>query len=99
MATIDSKKLLPAGKPGGSIVESQKPLLVPVNNVLFKKDVKISQKLLKPADQEKESGGSLVVIKKKITKISDIIQSTYLIEQSENNRRRKREAIRNKKTN
>jgi murein DD-endopeptidase MepM/ murein hydrolase activator NlpD len=89
MATIDSKKLLPAGRPGGSIVESQKPLLVPVNNVLFKKDVKISQKLLKPADQEKESGGSLVVIKKKITKISDIIQSTYLIEQSESNRKRK----------
>jgi hypothetical protein len=89
MATIDSRKLLPAGKPGGSIVESQKPLLIPVNNVLFKKDIKISQKLLKPADQEKESGGSLVVIKKKITKISDIIQSTYLIQQSENNRKRK----------
>jgi hypothetical protein len=89
MSTIDSKKLLPAGKPGGSIVESQKPLLVPVNNVLFKKDVKISQKLLKPADKEKESGGSLVVIRKKITKISDIIQSTYLIEQSENNRKRR----------
>jgi muramidase (phage lysozyme) len=89
MATIDSRKLLPAGRPGGAITESQKPLLVPVSNVFYKKDVKISQKLLKPADQEKESGGSLVVIKKKITKISDVIQSTYLIEQSENNRKRK----------
>jgi hypothetical protein len=89
MATIDSKKLLPAGKPGSSIVESQKPLLIPVNNVIFKKDVKISQKLLKPADEEKDSGGSLVVIRKKVLKISDVINSTYLIEQSENNRKRK----------
>jgi murein DD-endopeptidase MepM/ murein hydrolase activator NlpD len=89
MATIDSKKLLPAGKPGGSIVESQKPLLIPVNNVVFKKDVKISQKLLKPADEEKSSGGSLVVIRKKVLKISDVINSTFLIEQSENNRKRK----------
>jgi len=89
MATIDSKKLLPTGRPGGAITESQKPLLVPVNNVFYKKDIKISQKLLKPADQEKESGSSLVVIKKKITKISDVIQSTYLIERSESNRKRK----------
>lgn len=89
MATIDSKKLLPAGRPGGSIVESQKPFLVPANNVLFKKDVSISQNLLKPVEQERESAGSLVIIKKKITKISDVIQSTYLIEQSENNRKRK----------
>lgn len=89
MATIDSRKLLPAGRPGGAITESQKPLLVPVSNVFYKKDVKISQKLLKPVDQERESAGSLVVIKKKITKISDVIQSTYLIEQSENNRKRK----------
>jgi murein DD-endopeptidase MepM/ murein hydrolase activator NlpD/F0F1-type ATP synthase assembly protein I len=89
MATIDSRKLLPAGKPGGSIVESQKPLLIPVNNVIFKKDVKISQKLLKPVDEERDSGGSLVVIKKKVLKISDVINSTYLIEQSENNRKRK----------
>jgi muramidase (phage lysozyme) len=89
MATIDSKKLLPAGKPGSSIVESQKPLLIPVNNVIFKKDVKISQKLLKPADEEKDSGGSLVVIRKKVLKISDVINSTYLIEQNENNRKRK----------
>jgi muramidase (phage lysozyme) len=89
MATIDSRKLLPAGRPGGAITESQKPLLVPVSNVFYKKDVKISQKLLKPVDQERESVGSLVVIKKKITKISDVIESTYLIEQSENNRKRK----------
>ena len=89
MATIDSRKLLPAGRPGGAITESQKPLLVPISNVFYKKDVKISQKLLRPVDQEKESVGSLVVIKKKITKISDVIQSTYLIEQSENNRKRK----------
>jgi murein DD-endopeptidase MepM/ murein hydrolase activator NlpD len=89
MATIDSRKLLPAGRPGGTITESQKPLLVPVSNVFYKKDVKISQKFLKPVDQERESGGSLVVIKKKITKISDVIESTYLIEQSENNRKRK----------
>jgi hypothetical protein len=89
MATIDSRKLLPAGRPGGAITESQKPLLVPVSNVFYKKDVKISQKLLKPVDQERESVGRLVVIKKKITKISDVIQSTYLIEQSENNRKRK----------
>jgi hypothetical protein len=89
MATIDSRKLLPTGRPGGAITESQKPLLVPVSNVFYKKDVKISQKLLKPVDQERESVGSLVVIKKKITKISDVIQSTYLIEQSENNRKRK----------
>jgi len=89
MATIDSRKLLPAGRPGGAITESQKPLLVPVNNVFYKKDVKISQKLLKPVDQERESGGSLVVIKKKVLKISDVIKNTYLIEQSENNRKRK----------
>lgn len=89
MATIDSRKLLPAGRPGGSIVESQKPLLIPVNNVLFKKDVKISQNLLKPVDEERESVGGLVVIRKKITKISDIVESTYLIEQSESNRKRK----------
>jgi len=90
MAVIDSKKLLPSGKPGGSIAESQKPFLVPVSNIIYKKDVNISQKLLKPADREtQEPGGSLVVVKKKVLKIKDIINSTYLIQQSENNRKRK----------
>ena len=90
MAVIDSKKLLPAGKPGGAIVESQKPFLVPVGNISYKKDINISQKLLKPADKElQQSGGSLVVIKKKVLQIKDIIGNTYLIEQNENNRKRK----------
>ena len=90
MAVIDSKKLLPSGNPGGSIAESQKPFLVPVSNIIYKKDVNISQKLLKPADREtQEPGGSLVVVKKKVLKIKDIINSTYLIQQSENNRKRK----------
>lgn len=90
MAVIDSKKLLPAGKPGGAIVESQKPFLVPVGNISYKKDINISQKLLKPADKEvQRSGGSLVVIKKKVLQIKDIIANTYLIEQNENNRKRK----------
>jgi murein DD-endopeptidase MepM/ murein hydrolase activator NlpD/F0F1-type ATP synthase assembly protein I len=90
MAVIDSKKLLPAGKPGGTIVDSQKPFLVPVSNILYKKDVNISQKLLKPADKEIQGpGGSLVVIKKKVLKIRDVISSTYLIQQSEDKRKRK----------
>jgi len=90
MAVIDSKKLLPSGKPGGAIVDSQKPFLVPVSNILYKKDVNISQKLLKPADKEtQEPGGSLVVIKKKVLQIKDVIGNTYLIEQNENNRKRK----------
>lgn len=90
MAVIDSKKLLPSGRPGGSIVESQKPFLVPVSNILYKKDVNISQKLLKPADKETQGpGGSLLVIKKKVLKIEDVINSTYLIQQSENNRKKK----------
>ena len=90
MAVIDSKKLLPSGRPGGSIVDSQKPFLVPVSNILYKKDVNISQKLLKPVDKEtQEPGGSLLVIKKKVLKIEDVIGSTYLIQQSENNRKRK----------
>jgi len=90
MAVIDSKKLLPSGNPGGSITESQKPFLVPVSNIIYKKDVNISPKLLKPADREtQEPGGSLVVVKKKVLKIKDVINSTYLIQQSENNRKRK----------
>jgi len=90
MAVIDSKKLLPPSKPGGAIVDSQKPFLVPVSNILYKKDVNISQKLLKSADKEtQESGGSLVVIKKKVLKIKDIINNTYLIKQSEDNRKTK----------
>jgi|688.fasta_scaffold125732_1 hypothetical protein len=90
MAVIDSKKLLPSGKSGGSIVDTQKPFLVPVSNILYKKDVNISQKLLKPADRETQgSGGSLLVIKKKVLKIQDVIGNTYLIQQSENTRKRK----------
>lgn len=90
MAVIDSKKLLPAGKPGGAIVESQKPFLVPVGNISYKKDINISQKLLKPVDKEvQRSGGSLVIIKKKVLQIKDVIGNTYLIEQNENNRKRK----------
>jgi murein DD-endopeptidase MepM/ murein hydrolase activator NlpD len=90
MAAIDSKKLLPSGSPGGAITETQKPFLVPVSNILYKKDVNISQKLLKPADKETQGpGGSLLVIKKKVLKIEDVIGSTYLIQQSENNRKRK----------
>ena len=90
MAVIDSKKLLPSGKPGGAIANAQKPFLVPVSNIVYKKDVNISQKLLKPADRgTQEPGGSLVVVKKKVLKIKDVINSTYLIQQSENNRKRK----------
>lgn len=59
MAVIDSKKLLPSGKPGGFIAESQKPFLVPVSNIIYKKDVNISQKLLKPADKKHKN---LVVV-------------------------------------
>ena len=90
MATISSKKLLPSRSSGGAITETQKPFLVPVSNILYKKDVNISQKLLKPADKETQGpGGSLLVIKKKVLKIEDVIGSTYLIQQSENNRKRK----------
>ena len=90
MAVIDSKKLLPSGKPGGSIVNAQKAFLVPVSNIVYKKDINISQKLLKPADRETQKpGGSLVVVKKKVLQIKDVINNTYLIQQSENNRKRK----------
>ena len=90
MAVIDSKKLLPSRSSGGAITETQKPFLVPVSNILYKKDVNISQRLLKPADKETQGpGGSLLVIKKKVLKIKDVINSTYLIQQSENNRKRK----------
>jgi murein DD-endopeptidase MepM/ murein hydrolase activator NlpD/F0F1-type ATP synthase assembly protein I len=90
MAVIDSKKLLPTGKSGGAIVESQKPFLVPVSNILYKKDVNISQELLKPAEKgTQEPGEAIVVIKDKVLRISDIIGNTYLIQQSENNRKRK----------
>ena len=80
MAVIDSKKLLPSGKPGGSIAESQKPFLVPVSNIIYKKDVNISQKLLKPADREtQEPGGSLVVVKKKVLHSSEELMVFLLV--------------------
>lgn len=90
MAVIDAKKLLPSSKSSSAIANAQKPFLVPISNIAYKKDVNLSQKLLKPSDDtEKGSGGSLVVLKKKVLKIEDIINSTYLIQQSENNRKRK----------
>jgi murein DD-endopeptidase MepM/ murein hydrolase activator NlpD len=90
MAVIDAKKLLPSSKSSSAIANAQKPFLVPISNIAYKKDVNLSQKLLKPSDDtEKGSGGSLVVLKKKVLKIEDIINSTYLIRQSENNRKRK----------
>ncbi len=91
MAVIDSKKLLPSGSFGGAIQESQKAFLVPVSNIVFKKDVNISEKFLKPADKDiQQSGGNLFVIKKKVLKIKDIINSTFLIQQSENRRKIKK---------
>lgn len=90
MAVIDAKKLLPSGKPGGAIAGAQKQFLVPASNISYKKDVNISQKLLKPAEKgTQEPGGAIVVIKDKVLRISDIIGNTYLIQQSENNRKRK----------
>ena len=90
MAVIDSKKLLPSGSPGGAIAESQRPLLVPASNISYKKSVDISQKLLKPADRETQGpGGSLVVIKKNVLEIKDIISNMYLLQRSEDNRKRK----------
>jgi murein DD-endopeptidase MepM/ murein hydrolase activator NlpD len=90
MAVIDAKKLLPSSKSSSAIANAQKPFLVPISNIAYKKDVNLSQKLLKPSDDtENGSGGSLVVLKKKILKIEDIINNTYLIQQSENNRKRK----------
>ena len=91
MAVIDSKKLLPSRNVGGAIQESQKAFLVPVSNITFKKDVNISEKFLKPADNDiQQSGGNLFVIKKKVLKIKDIINSTFLIQQSENRRKIKK---------
>ena len=90
MAVIDAKKLLPSGQPGGAIVEAQKQFLVPASNISYKKDINISQKLLKPVEKRtQEPGGAIVVIKDKVLRISDIIGNTYLIQQSENNRKRK----------
>ena len=45
MAVIDSKKLLPSSKTSSAITETQKPFLIPVSNIVYKKDVNISQKL------------------------------------------------------
>lgn len=90
MAVIDSKKLLPTGKPGGSIVESQRPFLVPASNISFKKSIDISQKLLKPADKEAQRpGDDLILIKKNVLEIKDIFSNMYLLQRSEDNRKRK----------
>ena len=76
MAVIDSKKLLPSGSFGGAIQESQKAFLVPVSNIVFKKDVNISEKFLKPADNDiQQSGGNLFVIKKLECKLSNKIST------------------------
>lgn len=84
MAVIDSKKLLPPSKKGGSI-EKQK-FLVPIKNISTKK---IKGSDLKPVDKEKESSGSLVVVRKKIIKLGNLINNSLLIDQKERSSKRK----------
>jgi len=90
MTVIDSKKLLPQSKSSGESSES--PILVPIKSILFKKDVNISSKFLKPSEDNRGSAVSpknILVIKKKVLKLKDFIGSTYLIQRSENKRRGK----------
>ena len=86
MATIDSKKLLPSSTKGGAI---EKPkFLVPIKNISTKK---ISGSDLKPVDKKTETSGSLVVVKKKIITLDNLIQNNLLIDQKERTRKRKEE--------
>ncbi len=86
MAVIDSKKLLPPSKKGASI-EKQK-FLVPIKNISTKK---ITGSDLKPVNKEKESSGSLVVVRKKIIKLGNLINNNLLIDQKEKSTKRKEE--------
>ena len=86
MAVIDSKKLLPPSKKGGSI-EKQK-FLVPLQNISVKK---ISAGDLRPVDKETKSSGNLAVVKKKITELSVLFKDSYLIDKKERETKRKEE--------
>ena len=86
MAVIDSKKLLPPSKKGASI-EKQK-FLVPIKNISTKK---ITGSDLKPVDKEKESSGSLAVVRKKIIKLGNLINNNLLIDQKDRSTKRKEE--------
>lgn len=86
MAVIDSKKLLPPSKKGGSI-EKQK-FLVPLQNISVKK---ISAGDLRPVDKETKTSGSLAVVKKKITQLSVLFKDSYLIDKKERETKRKEE--------
>ncbi len=87
MATIDSKKLLPPSKKGGAI-EKQK-FLVPIKSIATKN---ISDSALKPVDKnENEKGGSLVVVKKQVIQLRNLINNSLLLDRSETSIRKKEE--------
>jgi len=86
MSVIDSKKLLPPSKKGGSI-EKQK-FLVPLQNISVKK---ISAGDLKPVDKELKTTGNLVGVRRKITELSVLFKDSYLIDKKERETKRKEE--------
>lgn len=102
MAVIDSKKLLPAGQPGSSIVKSQTPFLVPAKNITFKRSAVISSNLLKPAEEKetakKQGGKEIFEIKKKVISIKDVLKNTFFIRKKrEETERKEKENLRAKK--
>ena len=88
MSVIDSKKLLPPSKKGGSI-EKQK-FLVPLQNISVKK---ISAGDLKPVDKELKTTGNLVGVRRKITELSVLFKDSYLIDKKERETKRKESSL------
>ena len=86
MATIDAKKLLPPSKKAAAI-EKQK-FLVPLQNISTNR---ISTRDLRPVDRETSADESLSIIKKKISRLSLLLEESYLIEKKEREARRKAE--------
>lgn len=87
MSVIDSKKLLPPSKQS-SAIEKQK-FLVPIKSISAKK---ISASALKPLDKEQSnSSGSLVVVRKKIIKLKDLVNNSLLLDRKDTSNKRKEE--------
>lgn len=84
MATIDSKKLLPPSR--GT---ENKSFLVPVKNILPQGSGSFDIKRLKPADSQRTSGDGLLVVKKKIIKVTDLFKNRLLFDKKVNEKKRK----------
>ena len=81
---MDSKKFLPPAKKGGSLSIANTSFLIPIKSVTLDKN-----KLIGANDQSNEATNGIKSVKKKVIKIADIIDNTFLLKKASNERKRK----------